>query len=164
MTLIQFSQVFALLAVQLRHTDVDAATIRAYYKILQDLEPEFVAIAADRFAHGAAIDEHGKAWFPKAPEWRAMVRLIDKERTEAYRALLRKLPTPLCQACEDTGWRPVNTLIGKRFTTCECRELRRLEVLGRRPKPQLPESSGDGELDPRVQTAVAKLAAEKGMP
>lgn len=140
MTLVQFSQVYALLAVQLRHAETDVATVKAYYTALKDLEPEFVAMAAERFGKGAALNDQGEAWFPKAPEWRAMAARVELDRTKALSARLRKLTTPLCLACGDTSWRP-STRQADRFEPCDCRPLRRLEVLGRRPMPEL--TSGD---------------------
>lgn len=139
MTLDSFSEVFSLLAVQLRATDVDEATIRAYYTGLQDLDLEFVALAAKRFARECNVDDG--AWFPKVPLWRAMAGKIEGERTDALKAVLRKLPTPLCLACEDTGWTSATGNHGTavRWKHCDCRALRRLEILGRRPMPQVPE-------------------------
>lgn len=135
MTLVQFAEVYAVLSAQLQHPDVDPPFVRAYFKAVSDLEVEFVAMAADRFAAGAAVGDDGKAWFPKAPEWRALALKIEREREEAVRAHLRQASSPLCLACDDTGWR--RTLLDN-VLRCECRALRRLEVLGRRPMPQLP--------------------------
>lgn len=131
MTLDQFSQIFALLAVQLRFTEADEATIRAYYEGLKDLEPEFVAEAARRFAKETE-------WFPKTSEWRAMAKHVEYERTMEMAAMLRKLPVPLCAACLDTGWAQNAE---SRVQRCSCQKLRRLEILGRRPMPALPEAS-----------------------
>lgn len=136
MTLQQFGPIFALLAVQLRATDSDEATVRAYLRALEDLEVEFVEEAARRLTR--VVDEEGKSWFPKAPEWRIAAVKVEADRLEAQRALLRKLPAPLCSDCGDTGWR-----LGEddRVRPCSCRTIRRLEVLGRRPWPALPEAS-----------------------
>ncbi len=135
MTLQQFSDIFAVLAIQLRATDVDEVTIRAYYKAMSDLEPELVQMAADRLAQTAP---HGEAWFPKTPEWRAMARQVEREREVELVARLRKRAIPLCLTCADTGWREAGGLLAGRVMRCECRDLRRLEVLGRRPMPELP--------------------------
>lgn len=140
MTLIDFTNIFAPLAVQLRFTDADEAIIRTYYKAMADLEPEFVAMAAERLA---TIAE----WFPKTSEWRAMARTVERERRDELRARLRSRTTPLCLACHDTGWREATGLLAGRVTSCECRELRWLEVLGRRPMPALP--SGETEFQDR---------------
>jgi len=144
MTLADFAGIVGLLAVQLRATDVDEATIRGYYEALKDLDVELVAFAAERMGKGATLTEQGTAWFPKAPEWRALCGKIEGERTDALRAVLRKLPTPLCLACDDTGWTVAagNHGTAVRWKHCDCRHLRRLEVLGRRPMPQLPEYFG----------------------
>lgn len=141
MTLADFAGIVGLLAVQLRATDVDEATIRGYYEALKDLDVELVAMAAQRIGQGATVTEHGVAWFPKAPEWRALVGKIEGDRTDALRAVLRKLPTPLCLACDDTGWTQATGNHGTaiRWKHCACRTLRRLEVLGRRPMPTVPE-------------------------
>lgn len=134
MTLIEFTNIFAPLAVQLRFTDADEATIRTYYAAMKDLETEFVAMSAERLA---TLAER----FPTTPTWRAMVRTIERERRDELRARLRSRTTPLCLACNDTGWKEATGLLAGRVTVCECRELRWLEVLGRRPMPALP--SGD---------------------
>jgi hypothetical protein len=141
MTLSEFSEIFALLAVQLGDTAADELKIRAFYEALRDLDMELVAMAAQRLGR-ARLNADGEAWMPKAPEWRALAITIDAERTERQRTYLRKRlaagADPLCLACEDTGWAPIE---GGRVKACECRILRRLEVLGRRPVPEL--SSGD---------------------
>lgn len=136
-TLKAFAAVFSVLAVQLRFTDADEAVIRAYYEALKDLEPEFVALAAQRLGKGSSVNERGEAWFPKAPEWRQLAGKIEGERWAALQAVIRKLSTPLCLTCEDTGWEMITDRQSTRWRHCSCRSLRRLEVLGRRPMPQL---------------------------
>lgn len=153
MTLAQFTEIFALLAVQMRFNDADEATIRGYYKALSGLEPELVAMAAHRFAQGVSVNENYEAWFPKAPEWRAMTVKIEKERTDELTARLRHLPVQ-CAACDDTGWAPS----GQGVVKCECRKLRRLEILGRRPMPALPPHQSAS--DPSQQAEVEKMAAK----
>lgn len=139
MTLQEFSKIFSILAVQLRATDSDAATIRAYFVALQDLEVEFVAMAAQRMGRdgGAQVRKATESpyWFPKAPEWRVEAAKVEHERLAELKARIRKLPQPLCMACDDSGW---DRGQDDRVVPCECRELRRLEVLGRRPMPALP--------------------------
>jgi hypothetical protein len=71
-TLQEFSQIFALLAVQLGDTQADEIKIRAFHKALEDLDVELVAMAAQRLGR-SALNADGEAWMPKAPEWRAMV-------------------------------------------------------------------------------------------
>ena len=127
MLLDQFAKIFAVLAEQLRATDTDDATIRAYFLALKDLEPELVAMAAQRLAKTAT-------WFPKTSEWLDMTRAVERDRVEAQRLFLRGLSQPLCLACDDTGWESC----GDGVRPCACRSLRRLEVLGRRPWPALP--------------------------
>jgi hypothetical protein len=131
----QFAPVFATLAIQLRAQDADEGTARGYYAAMKDIEPEFVAMAANRFAKGGSLNADGQAWFPKVPEWLAMAAKIAAERRDAQRALLRKLPSPLCDACSDTAW--MND-VGGGARPCPCRQQRYLELLGRRPWPALP--------------------------
>lgn len=130
MNLPDFAQVFAKLAIQLRQTDADEATIRGYFESMKDLEIELVAMAAERLARKAE-------WFPKTSEWRDATVKIEQERTEAQRAVLRNLPEPLCSDCFDTGW----AIVQGGVKPCSCIRLRRMEVLGRQPMPQLPEAS-----------------------
>lgn len=130
MTLQEFSQVFAPLALQLRATDADEAMVRAYFMALKDVPIEFLAMAAQRLA------KRGE-WFPKTSEWLEAATRIEVERIEQQREMLRKLPAPLCLSCDDTGWEPC----GDGVRPCACRSVRRLEVLGRRPWPALPEAS-----------------------
>ena len=162
MTLQQFSEIFALLAVQLRFTDADEATIRGYYRALKDVEPELIAMAAERFALGATIVD-GVVWFPKAPEWRSMSRKVEMDRREELDVILRRrriAGEELCRACDDTGWAKTADGCVER---CSCREARRLEVLGRRPMPSLPayEPVGDASQVSTVTLIAAKHV--KGM-
>lgn len=131
MTLAQFAEIFALLAVQLRQTDADEATIRAYYESLKDIEPEFLAWAAKKLAASAE-------WFPKTSEWREAAATVERDRIIAQKALLLKLPVALCLACRDTGWELVNGE-PESVKRCDCQRKRRLEILGRSPWPELPE-------------------------
>lgn len=162
MTLQQFSEIFALLAVQLRFTDADEATIRGYFRALKDIEPELVAMAAERFALGASIVD-GVVWFPKAPEWRAMARKVEMDRRDELDVILRRrriAGQELCLACDDTGWAKKADGCVER---CSCREARRLEVLGRRPMPALPAAEPEGDLQQLAR--IERMAAEnvKGM-
>ena len=126
-----FVQAFNRLAVALREKEPDVVMLRVYFAALMPHEIEFVVAAADRLAADAP-------WFPKVSEWRAVAATIEAERIDAQRALLRKLPAPLCAECSDTGW---TRDADDRVSRCECRQLRRLEVLGRRPWPALMEAS-----------------------
>lgn len=162
MTLQQFSEIFALLAVQLRFTDADEATIRGYYKALSDVDAELVAMAAHRFAQGASINEQGEAWFPKAPEWRAMaVKVRNDRRAELERIIRKRLLAGqiLCLACEDTGWSEQ----GGRYGVCSCRETRRLEIIGRRPMPALPDVEPVGDADQLARAEAMVLKSVRGM-
>lgn len=141
MTLQEFSTVFALLAVQLRFTDADEATIRAYFQALEDIEPEFVQMAAKKMAlRGGSLAENNPHWFPKTSEFREFALTIERDRTAELKARLRALPTPLCLNCDDTGWDRKSD--DDRVTRCECQRLRRLEILGRRPMPERPALAG----------------------
>lgn len=129
MTLAEFAPIFAMLAVQLRQTDADEATIRGYYESMKALEPEYVAMAAKELAQSSE-------WFPKTSEWHAAALKVQRTRIADLQARLRNRPEPLCLACDDTGW----ARVGEAVKRCECASLRRLEVLGRRPMPALPEA------------------------
>ena len=137
MTLAEFSNIFAILAVQLRFTDADEVTIRGYFEPLKDLDVELVQMAAQQFSRGG-VNDRGEAWFPKSAEWRTAAGKIEATRIAEVHARLRKLPTPLCLACDDTGWARDDQ---DRVSPCDCRRVRRLEVLGRRPMPALPEAT-----------------------
>lgn len=142
MTFDQFSPIFATLAMQLRAKDADEALARSYHLALRDLEPEFVAIAAVKMAQHGGADarkaDQSPHWFPKTSEWRVEAAKVEADRTAELKARLRKLREPLCLECDDTGFARD---VSNRVKPCTCRSLRRLEVLGRRPMPQLP--SGD---------------------
>ncbi|HEX8030312.1 MAG TPA: hypothetical protein VF491_17680 [Vicinamibacterales bacterium] len=127
MTLPQFADIFAVLAVQLRATDADEATIRAYYNTLKDIEPEYVAMAANEMART-------HEWFPKTSEWRQAASKVKNDRRRQQQELLRNLASPLCAACSDTGWA---LDASQRAYRCDCQTLRQLELLGRRPWPKL---------------------------
>ena len=131
MTLPEFAEVFAVLALQLHATDADQATIDAYYRALSDVELELIQEAARRFAR--RVDQDGERWFPRAPEWRTEALKVQVEWFEQQRAILRRLPEPLCLRCKDTGWKRMSN---GRVQPCECRVTRRQELLGRRPLPK----------------------------
>jgi hypothetical protein len=142
MTLEAFSEIFALLAVQLQFADADEATIRGYFAALKDLELEFIAMAAQRFGQRDALNVDGKAWFPKAPEWRKLAEKIEGERYAELAGRLRKRQVPACNTCGDTGWANVERGHNDgRWRHCACRRQWRLMVLGRQPMPQLQEGA-----------------------
>jgi hypothetical protein len=139
-TLSEFADMFALLAVQLRQTDADEAVIRGYYDGLHDVESELLKAAAERLSRTAE-------WFPRTSEWRAAAEAIRGERINAQREHLRKAPRPLCDLCEDTGWQSVNMVERgqsvRRVTACTCRPQRRHELLrAGAPLPALPPATG----------------------
>lgn len=159
MTLHEFSEVFALLAVQLRATDADEATIRGYYHALQDLEIELVSEAARRLAQSAE-------WFPKTSEWRMAVERVWAERVQQQRALLRNASEPLCAACDDTGWaRRSSVEKGQPVTRaqrCACADQRYAELLGRVPMPRLlPAPVIDATQEAQALAMVRNAAAAK---
>jgi len=159
MTLAEFTKIFALLAVQLRFTDADEATARAYFKALEDVEPEFLALAAKQLAR--RVNAEGESWFPKTGEWRAAAQRAEGERVYELQSRLRKLKEPLCTVCRDTGF-ALNEET-KRASRCECQKLRRLEILGRRPMPMLPEAMTDSNQLAKVEELAAALAQGKGI-
>lgn len=152
MTLAQFAEIFSLLAVQLRQIDADEATIRAYFDALKDIEPEFLAMAAKDLARSAE-------WFPKTSEWRTRACKIAQDRRDEQAALLRRLASPLCLACRDSGW----ALDAEhRAYRCECQKLRHLEVLGRRPWPTL--IAAQAQPEQSAQTLASIKASVRGFP
>lgn len=160
MTLSDFASVFAVLAVQLRATDADEITIKSYYEPLKDLELEFVQMAAVEMAKQGGSHGDNPHWFPKSSEWRALAWKVERDRIAEQREILRKLPAPLCQACDDTGW---DRSDDDRVHRCDCRTLRRLEVLGRRPMPALPASSSEPQHAVDTVAIATTLASTKGM-
>jgi len=124
----EFSEVFAMLALQLRASDADTPTIRAYYRVMKDLEIELVRLSAVHLAKHAE-------WFPKSSEWIEATQSIERQRSFQLADTLRQLHrrgVELCTICGDTGWnRDANECV----TRCLCQNDRRLEVIGRRQLP-----------------------------
>jgi hypothetical protein len=125
----RFMQAMIALAVAFREKPPDVVAVRVYFAALKDLEIEFVTAAAEQLIAVAQF-------FPKTTEWRGVAKKVEAERVEAQRAHLRKFAEPVCATCADTGWAPD---ADNRVRPCVCRQQRRLEVLGRRPHPALPE-------------------------
>jgi len=121
-----FMQAMAGLAVALREHDPDAVQLRTYFAALLNLEIEFVVAAAEALIARAQR-------FPTVAQWRAMAAQVQRERIAEQQADLRKRRSPLCATCDDTGWEQVEN---RGARPCACRDLRRLEVLGRRPWPE----------------------------
>lgn len=100
MELREFSNVFGILAIQLRATDADEATVRAYFHALKDQSLESIQCAAVALAK-----EPGRRFFPTTAEW---VTAAAESRTRVFREHLltaREEPWRLeCERCEDTGW------------------------------------------------------------
>lgn len=148
-----FLQALGRLAVGLREKEPDVVQMRVYFDALRVYEIELVSAAAARLMTGT--------WFPKAPEWLAMTAKIEAERLDEQRAVLRNLREPLCLACGDTGF--ARDEATNRVSRCACRELRRLEILGRRPMPALPahEPESDATQLPKAEAMAATTV--KGM-
>lgn len=145
-----FAQTISRLAIATRELSPDTAKIRIYFEALKALEIEFVVAAA-------AVLQDGQ-WFPKVGEWKDAAAKVERDRLEEQRSVIRKLKTPLCFDCNDTGWADKgDNRVGK----CDCARLRRLEVLGRRPMPELPESTTPHVID--VEAVSKALASSKVM-
>lgn len=100
MTTREFGVVFAKLAMQLRATDVDEATIRSYFEALSDLPLEAVRMAQEAFSR-----EPGRKWLPTSAEWRE--RALGASQAQLRKALPSGRTEPWrveCESCEDTGW------------------------------------------------------------
>ena len=109
MTWESFASAFALLALQLQKSDADEAMARAYFLALKGLEPEWVALAAQRMGQqGGGSRGANPHWFPKASEWKALALKIEGERYAMVARRVREYhklaSAPLCLACDDTGW------------------------------------------------------------
>jgi hypothetical protein len=145
-----FDQAINRLCVSLRSPALDVAEKRVYYEKLKDLEIEFIAAAAETLADSAQF-------FPKTSEWRAAAIKVERDRRTAQIEFLRNLPAPLCSTCGDTTWAPVKD--GPAVRPCACRPIRRLELLGRRPLPMLPESTipADPQAAEKIRAIAAKL-------
>lgn len=130
MTYAQFAEVFAILAMQLRAGDTTDVTIQAYYKILRDVNLELVKLAAEYIARN-------EQYFPKTSEWLDRTRRLYFERHEQQRELIQRLHRQgkeLCESCSDTGWRREQGTSSVK--PCECVNIRRDELLGRRALPE----------------------------
>ena len=94
-----FGIVFGKLAMQLRFTDADVATIKSYYEPLSDLPLEAVRMAQEAFSR-----EAGRKWFPTSGEWRERA---EEARKASLKAALSHRDEPWrveCEKCDDTGW------------------------------------------------------------
>lgn len=149
-----FAQAMARLGVALREKDPDAVRLRVYFESLKDLDVELLVAAAEELAKRAE-------WFPKTSEWREATVRLDRERTECQRAALRGRLVPLCADCGDTGW--ARDEASNRVHRCSCALTRRLEVLGRRPMPAMPELPPSSSAQLAAVEAKAAIAV-KGMP
>jgi hypothetical protein len=89
-----------------------------------------------------------------------MAVTVERERVEAHRALVRG-----CARCGGSGWIAVGPgvtdgghLAPERVQACECTKLRRLEILGRRPWPVVPDDrqlvAGGDVVDPAETAAL----------
>ena len=130
MTIEQFTNIYAVLALQLQASDTDTPSIRAYYRVLKDFEPALLQLAAEQLAATST-------WFPKSSEWLKTALVIKQERrTKQQHAIqqLHRQGIELCEQCSDTGWlRDANG----RASQCPCQDVRRAEILGVKPLPAL---------------------------
>ncbi len=100
MSLQEFSAVFSLLAVQLRATDADEATMRGYFLALEDLPLAAVAASAKKFAR-----DPDRRFFPTSAEWYQAAQGAGVEVLRRTLTAVRDAPwRHTCEACEDTGW------------------------------------------------------------
>lgn len=153
-----FLAAFTRLCVSLREKEPDAVQLRVYFKALSDLDLELVVMAAEHL-------EKTAQWFPKTSEWFDAARDLDRTRTDQQRRALQQrlvagLP-PQCADCDDTGWKPLENGVSR----CGCQKLRRLEVLGHRPLPELPPAKPAPSLEQlvKVQQMLEPVAATKSM-
>ena len=127
-----FLEVTKQLALALREPALDTPQLRVYFAALRDLEIELVARAAKDLSTAAK-------YFPKPAEWRAAALAIDARLRREQQELIRKLHLQgieLCSSCGDRLF--VENPETNRCRPCACKELRRQELLGRRPWPALP--------------------------
>ncbi len=110
MTYAEFVNVFAILAVQLRATDCDESTSRAYYHALKDQSLESIQSSAVELAR-----ESGRRFFPTTAEWLTAAK---ESKTRVFRDhLLSAREDPWrteCERCDDTGW-TLHTCAGDDF-------------------------------------------------
>lgn len=100
MSYADFAKVFGVLAVQLRATDVDATTIRAYFHVLKDQALEAIQRSAAALAR-----EPGRKFFPTTAEW--LTAAVESNARVFREHLLSARDEPWrldCERCEDTGW------------------------------------------------------------
>lgn len=162
-----FLAAFAKLCLSMREKEPNQAQLKVYFNSLKDLDLELVVMAAD-------VLEREAKWFPKASEWRDAARKLDLDRSEFQHRVLQQrrrsgLP-PLCLECDDTGWMKVEN----RVSRCACHVTRRLEVLGRRPMPELPEHAQKAlppvdappreDIEKRINAMRDRVNALKPMP
>jgi hypothetical protein len=150
-----FLQAFSRLCVSLREKEPDAVQLRVYFKALSEVDLELVMMAAEH------LEKHAQ-WFPKTSEWIDAAKHIEQTRIEQQRQAIRSRLVagiaPLCLVCVDTGWEPVANGVKR----CACQHARRLEILGRRPLPELPAAKPEPSLE-QLAKVQQLLVAAKGM-
>lgn len=132
----RFAVIVKDLADALRET-LDRGEVDVYFRGLKPYDIEFVTAAAGQLASQAG--EHGGSYFPRLPEWVAMVnQVVYLRKTQMQRHLddLHRHGQVLCLACEDTKFSRVEGT--DRVERCACQDLRQLELLGRRPSQAVP--------------------------
>jgi len=125
----RFEAMFELLVWHLRLPLPPVETVEQYHAELQDLDAEYLDMAAERFRRRPAT-------FPTPAQWRALAGRIEGERADQLARTLAKLPEPLCQRCGDRIWIEVGgKLTEARWSYCGCMAERRAMLLGKKPWP-----------------------------
>ena len=130
MTLEQFSAIYSVLGLQLQAADPSIVAVRAYYRVLQNIEPALLQLAAEQLAATSR-------WFPKSSEWLKTALAIKQARLSSQRDMIQQLHRrgiELCERCRDTGW---VSDAADRVSRCPCQELRHAEIVGAKPLPGL---------------------------
>ena len=130
MTIEQFAAIYSVLGLQLQAADPSIVAVRAYYRVLQQIEPALLQLAAEQLAATAR-------WFPKSSEWLRAALAIQQARRASQRDTIRQLHRrgiDLCDSCRDTGW---VCDAADRVSPCPCQDVRRAEIVGAKPLPAL---------------------------
>lgn len=130
MTIEQFSALYSVLGLQLQSADPSIVAVRAYYRVLQNIDPALLQLAAEQLAATAR-------WFPKSSEWLKAAVAIRQARLLSQQEMIRQLHRrgiELCERCRDTGW---ISDAADRVSPCPCQDMRRAEIVGAKPLPIL---------------------------
>jgi hypothetical protein len=139
MTRTEFAAIMAPLTLAMR-TELDRATVGAYFRVLEHVPAALLEAAVDRFLHQPL------EFFPKAPEILAACEVVRRQQLALVPAY------DGCIECEDyKGWRPVRGADGyERLERCPCRSRyqERLESQGLRAAV----ASLPGEAEPQGES------------